>query len=127
MLYARHCRYTHLAQVVNKDEWPAAGAVEAGQWAIFSSYVSQVVLANFRNEVVWFTGVVYHACHGNVIKPEIMKSLVNDAIPNANLQLGVYLAAIELFSALFDHITDYCNRRGLFETAIRYNPLHAIR
>ena len=40
-----------------------------------------------------------------MIRPEIIKYLVSEAIPNTDMQLGVFLGALELFFALLDHVT----------------------
>ena len=98
---------THVCTVtvIDTDDWPTPGACAASKSRTFYEFAKRVILDNKEDQLWWLIGTTVRAVHAYILDPLILRSLLDDAIGNADVQRGLNLAIFKVALLLVDQYT----------------------
>jgi len=93
-----------MVSVLDSDDWPTVLASSMSRREIYAQFVWGVLRDNWRTEIWWLFAVITHAISAYVLDPLLLKWLLDLAIVNGDIQMGLQLA---LFKTLLIFVDQY--------------------
>lgn len=91
--------------IIDTDEWPVSGASKMGAEELFNRFVWQVIKDNFHDEAWWLIGTLLRAAHAYILDPLLLKWLLDFAIGEGNVEIGIQIAISKAILIFIDQYT----------------------